>query len=78
MESTYKAVFTEIREQAEANPQQEARATGVLHRIAALYREAVVANDWQAVKGITEEFGRCEVKLGQSIAQARVVGSVAG
>lgn len=66
--TTYRAAFSELREQSEANPNIEARATTVLHRIGKMYREALTAGDLSAIKGITDELGRCEVSLGQAIA----------
>lgn len=66
--TTWKAQFSELKEQSEANPNIEARATTVLHRICKMYREALTAGDLTAIKGITDELGRQEIPLGQSIA----------
>lgn len=68
MKETLEKYFSELREQTQANPNLEARATTVQHRIRALYSEAVAANDMQAVRRITEEWSRNEIQLGQAIA----------
>lgn len=68
MKNTFAPLFSEIRELVRDNPSLESRATTVQHRILRLYREAIAANDMQAVKGITDEWGKQEVNLGAVIA----------
>ncbi len=72
MESTIRVFFQELRDQTAANPSLESRATAVLHKIGKMYREALTAQDWDAVKIITEELARNAVPLGQAISAPQI------